>query len=420
MDGQIFRFGPFEMHREQRRLYRDGKLLQLGSRAFDILQILVMHAGEVVSHEELISLVWPNIFVAENNLRVNMTALRKALGPDGAASNGMIANVPGRGYSFTAPVVQQTTEHAPPARSDVEGPRPLPRPLGAVFGRDAALATLAAQLPTRRLVTITGAGGIGKTTLVLAASDHLRSAYPDGVIFVDLAPIGDPHLVASAVATSLGQAFRQESLLSELSAVIANRRILIVLDSCEHVVDEVALLVEKLLQSTSQLGIVATSRELLRAEGEWVLALSPLELPDKDANVTAKSALTSPAVQLFVDRARAAGGSFVFDDTNAPYVANICRQLDGIALALELAASRVETLAPKALAASLNDRFHILTRGPAHGGAAPSNPTRHARLELPAIDSIGAASVMPTFDAGWTLHLEGGNGGCDRQHNFRF
>ncbi|TJX71312.1 MAG: transcriptional regulator, partial [Mesorhizobium sp.] len=329
MDWQICRFGPFEMRREQRRLYRDGKLLPLGSRAFDILQILVTRAGEVVSHEELIAAVWPNTFVAENNLRVNMTALRKVLGPEGSATNGMIANVPGRGYSFTATVAHQTIEPAPAGRGQIGGLRPLPKPLGAVFGREAALATLAGQIPARRLVTITGAGGIGKTTVVLAASDHLKHAYPDGVIFVDLAPIGDPRLVASAVATALGQAFRNESLVSELAAVIADRRILIVLDSCEHVVDAVALFAEQLLQSTSRLGIIATSRELLRAEGEWVLPLSPLELPEEDADFTAKSALVSPAVRLFVERASAAGGGFVFDDTNAPYVANICRQLDG-------------------------------------------------------------------------------------------
>ncbi|RWE41329.1 MAG: transcriptional regulator [Mesorhizobium sp.] len=233
--------------------------------------------------------------------------------------------------------------------------------------------------PARRLVTITGAGGIGKTTVVLAASDHLKHAYPDGVIFVDLAPIGDPRLVASAVATALGQAFRNESLVSELAAVIADRRILIVLDSCEHVVDAVALFAEQLLQSTSRLGIIATSRELLRAEGEWVLPLSPLELPEEDADFTAKSALVSPAVRLFVERASAAGGGFVFDDTNAPYVANICRQLDGIALALELAASRVETLGPKALAASLNDRFHVLTRG--RRTAVPRHQTLRATLD---------------------------------------
>ncbi|BAB53079.1 ATP-binding protein [Mesorhizobium japonicum] len=379
MDGQIFRFGPFEMHREQRRLYRDGKLLQLGSRAFDILQILVMRAGEVVRHEELIAMVWPDTFVAENNLRVNMTALRRALGPEGSLTNGLIANVPGRGYSFTAPVAHQTVEHAPDRHDNSEGLRTLPRPLGAVFGRDTALATLAGQVPSRRLVTITGAGGIGKTTLVLAASHHLRNAYPDGVILVDLAPISDPQLVASAVATALGQAFRNESVVSELTAVIADRRILIILDSCEHVVDPAALLSEQLLQSTSRLGIIATSREALRAEGEWVLPLSPLELPEDDANVSAKSALSFSAIQLFVNRASAVGGSFVFDDANAPYIANICRQLDGIPLALELAASRVQTLGPKVLAASLNDRFHVLTRG--RRTAVPRHQTLRATLD---------------------------------------
>jgi predicted ATPase len=379
MDGQIFRFGPFEMHRERRRLYRDGKLLQLGSRAFDILYILIARAGEVVSHEELMATVWPNTFVAENNLRVNMTALRKALGSEGSAANGLIANVPGRGYSFTAPVTHQAVEQAVVRQDEIEGLRPLPRPLGTVFGREAALATLAAQLPGRRLVTVTGSGGIGKTTLVLAAADSLRNAYPDGIAFVDLAPISDPILVASAVAATLGQAFRNDSLVSELSAVIADRRILIVLDSCEHVVDAAALLAEQLLQATQHLGILATSREPLRADGERVLSLSPLDLPEGGTNVTAKSALLSPAVQLFIDRASATGSSFVFDDASAPFVADICRQLDGIALAIELAASRVETLGPKALASSLGDRFQLLTRG--RRTAVPRHQTLRAMLD---------------------------------------
>jgi predicted ATPase/DNA-binding winged helix-turn-helix (wHTH) protein len=364
MDGQVLRFGPFEMHREQRRLYREGKLIQLGSRAFDILHILVARAGEVVSNEELIATVWPNIFVAENNLRVNMTALRKALGPEGSATNGVIANVPGRGYSFTAPVTSEGLGRLNRQFVEEGGSlRRLPRPLGTVFGRDDAVSVLEAQLPRRRLITITGSGGIGKTTLVLAAADALKAAYPDGVAFVDLAPVSDPHLVPSAVTSSLGHAFRNESLVSELLSAIGDRRILVVLDSCEHLIDAVALLSEQLLQGTRELGILATSREPLRAEGEWILALAPLDLPENCGGITAQSAQMSPAVQLFVDRASASGSGFVFDDSNAPFVADICRRLDGIALAIELAASRVETLGVKVLASSLGDRFKVLTRG---------------------------------------------------------
>jgi predicted ATPase/DNA-binding winged helix-turn-helix (wHTH) protein len=380
MSGQIFRFGPFELHREQRRLYRDAKLIQLGSRAFDILYLLAARAGEVVSNEELISTVWPNVFVAENNLRVNMTALRKALGPEGSATDGYISNVPGRGYSFTVAVTCETV--GPPAPRLQDGPsvmRSLPRPLGTVFGREAALDILTAQLSQRRLVTITGAGGIGKTTLVLAAAEQLKEIYPDGIAFVDLAPTSDPVMVPRAIASALGHAFRDDSIVPDLIDALGNRRFLIVLDSCEHLVTAVALLSEQLLQGTAHLGILATSRELLRADGEWVLPLEALELPPATGTVSASAAQQSPAVQLFVDRANASGSRFVLDDASAPHVVDICCQLDGIALAIELAASRTDTLGVKSLAASLGDRFRLLSRG--RRTAVPRHQTLRATLD---------------------------------------
>src|ERR1700759_5656718 len=203
MDEETFAFGSFRLIPAQRMLLEDGKSLRLGSRALDILVTLVESAGETIHKDQLIARTWPDTVVDEGSLRVHVAALRKALG-DGRAGKRYIANIPGRGYTFVAPVTreQQQPATAPPDRAAVRGN--LPALLTRIVGRDGIIAALAAQLAQRRLLTIVGPGGVGKTTVAVAVAESLSVSYEDGVWFVGLASLPDPDLVTSALSTVLG------------------------------------------------------------------------------------------------------------------------------------------------------------------------------------------------------------------------
>jgi predicted ATPase/DNA-binding winged helix-turn-helix (wHTH) protein len=360
MDEQRLAFGPFVVIPAQRILLEDGRQVRLGGRALDILILLLARAGEVVSKAELMAAAWPKMHVEEANLRVHIGALRKALGDHNIGAR-FIENVAGRGYCFVATV----TNGAEP--SAVRPGKPAPDPslpaAGQIIGRESFVEGLCTQIPLRRLVTVVGPGGIGKTTVALAAAQILSASYPDGVAFVDLAPASDAALITSVVAAALGVSGRADLSLTDLKEVLRDRRMLFILDSCEHLIEAVADLAERLIQILPGVDILATSREPLRAKGEWVERLPPLGLPPVSSLTTAEEALAFPAVQLFVERAASCLGGYELVDTDAPVVSDICRRLDGIALAIELAAGRVDTLGIRGLAASLKESFQVLTRG---------------------------------------------------------
>jgi predicted ATPase/DNA-binding winged helix-turn-helix (wHTH) protein len=357
-----YSFGPFRLLPSRLLLLEGDRPLHIGNRALDILAALVERAGEIVSKEELIARVWPNTFVEEGNLRVHIAAIRKILG-DGRAGNRYVANIPGRGYRFIAPVsISRAAPAAPQARA-VEPAHNLPAPLTRMVGRAGIIASVVAELPRQRFITLVGAGGIGKTTVALAAAERVSASYADRVRFVDLAPLSDPNLVPSALASVLGVPILSDNPIPGLIAYLRDKQMLLVFDCCEHVVEVAATLVSELLKGAKGVHILATSREPLRAEGEYVHRLSPLDYPSTSARLTAAEALAFPAVQLFVERAAASLDEFELTDENAPLVAEICRRLDGIALAVELAASRVDAFSLRELAARLNDRFRLLTRG---------------------------------------------------------
>src|SRR5215469_6390903 len=378
VDKETFAFGPFRLAPGQRVLFEDGKPLRLGSRALDILIALVEGAGETIRKDRLIARAWPDTVVDEGALRVHIAALRKALG-EGHAGKRYIANNPGRGYTFVAPVTREHVQPTPAARNERSAANNLPVPLIRIVGRADIIATLTAQLPQRRLLTIVGPGGIGKTTVAIAVAETVSASYPDGASFVGLASLSDPELVPSALRTLLGIPLSGANPISGLAAWLRDKQMLIVLDSCEHVIGAVAPLVEAVLKAAPQVRILVTSREPLRAEGEWLHRLPSLALPPDAVNLSAAEALTYSSVQLFNERATAAAEGFTLDDPSVPAVLEICGRLDGVPLALELAAARVDVFSVRELAAHLGERFELLTSG--RRTALPRHQTLGAALD---------------------------------------
>ena len=360
---RTFSFGPFRLVPTQRLLLEGEKVLRLGSRALDILIALVERPGELVSKGELMARVWPNAFVEPANLTVHVSSLRRALG-DGRGGNRYLINTPGQGYRFVAPV--EISEEPKPSTCpalSTERVHNLPASLTRLIGRADIVSRLVAQLSRQRFLTIVGPGGIGKTSVALAMAEGLIGNYEHGVWLIDLAPLGDPMLVPTALASAAGLEIRSEMPLPGLIAVLRDRQMLLVLDNCEHVIEAAAVSVAEILRETTSVQILATSREPLCAQGEGVHRLSPLESPPASVRLSAFEALRFPAVQLFVERAAATMSDFELSDADVPVVAEICSKLDGIPLAIEFAAARVEVLGVRGLAARLADPFRVLTSG---------------------------------------------------------
>ncbi len=380
--GDAISFGPYCLIPAERLLRKGAETVEIGSRALDILIALAEAAGEVVGQRELMARAWPTVVVGEGSLRVAVAELRKALG-DGQNGVRYITNVTGRGYCFVATVVRAA---APPSKSLPLPPESLPAPkcklparLARMIGRDSAVETLSTLLASRRFVSVVGPGGLGKTTVAVSVAYALLDDFGDAVYFVDLGAVSDSPLVPGAVAAALGVFVQAQDTVPTLLAFLAGRRVLLVLDNCEHVIDAAASLAERLFIDAPQVHILTTSREALRVEGEHVHLLAPLEYPVVREDLTATEALASPAVQLFMDRAFASGHASSLTDLDAPAVAAICSRLDGVALAIELAGSRVGTYGLQGTSDLLSNRFKLLWQG--RRSAPPRHQTLHAMLD---------------------------------------
>ena len=376
--GDALSFGPFSLFVGSRLLKRADETIPLGGRALDVLIALTERAGEVVSYSELISLAWPSVTVDEANLRVQIAALRKALGEEKEAR--YISNVAGRGYCFVAPVSRSTGRlTVAEGGGDSEQPRKLPPRLARMVGRDEAVRAVSEQLATERFVSIVGPGGIGKTTVAISVAHALLNGFRGAVSFVDLSVLTNSQLVPTAVASALGFMIQAQDPFGSLVAFIGDKKILLILDNCEHVIDSAAELAERVVSEAPQAHILATSREALRVEGERVHFLYSLDCPPEHADLTAAEVLGYPAAQLFMERAAASGYLATLSDIEAPIVATICRRLDGIALAIELAASRAGSLGIRGIAELLDNRFSLLWHG--RRTALPRHQTLNAMLD---------------------------------------
>jgi predicted ATPase/DNA-binding winged helix-turn-helix (wHTH) protein len=358
--GERLKFGEFELAPVARSLWRRGEQVRLGSRALDILIALASRPGQVLSKDDLTKLVWRGSFVDETALRVGISAVRKALG----SADRYIATIPGRGYCFVLDVETTAAKLTPkPLHIERLKPQRLPAQIARVIGREEIILALATEVARHRLLSLVGPGGIGKTTVAVAVADRLRSTF-DAVAFVDLSLINNEIQMPAAVAAALGISLNlQKDLVDAIAEAVEDRRVLIVLDNCEHLVEAAAVFVEALLGRAPGITILATSRERLRAASEWIHQLSSLETPPESATLSAEEVRRYPAVEMFEERAAFALGGYQIDDTDAPYVAEICRRLDGIALAIELAAGRLAGLGVQGLVNSLEDCFSILTHG---------------------------------------------------------
>jgi predicted ATPase/DNA-binding winged helix-turn-helix (wHTH) protein len=372
-------FGRFQVSPHRRELLADGQPIKLGGRAFDVLMALIEARGEVVGKRALMARVWPDRVVDENNLQSQIAALRAAFG----AERDLIRTVSGRGYQFTGELrvpsgspVERTAAGMAGQPAGTLPPTNLPAPVSELIGRDAEVAEVVSLIGSHRLVSRTGAGGIGKTQLALAAARQILPHFAGGVWLAEFSPLADSGLVPATVAAAVGLELAGGEISAQrVAQALADRRLLLVLDTCEHVIGAAARMAEALLHASPAAHVVVTSREPLKAEGEWIYPVPPLVVPAVESDDFWRYG----AVWLFVLRSRASGAHVSEDRRIAELIATICRRLDGIPLAIELAAARGGALGIEEVAARLDDRFRLLTGG--RRTALPRHQTLRAALD---------------------------------------
>jgi predicted ATPase len=361
-------FGRFKILVQRRELLADGRRVDMGGRVFDLLMTLIEARGTVVSKDDLMSHIWPGRIVEENNLQAAVSVLRKALGAD----RDLVRTVAGRGYQFAHDVRECAPIPVPRHRLTN-----LPAPTSALLCREAALAEISTLVMEHRLLTLSGAGGIGKTRLAVEAARNLLPHFADGVWIADLAPLSDPDLVPASIAVALG--LTSLDMASErIASSLGTKHVLVVLDNCEHVISVAARTADQLVRAGPKVFVLCTSREPLRAASEWVYQVQPLDVPDEGA-LTLEDVLPTGAAKLFVMRARAAQPRFQPDPSFAANLGAICRRLDGMPLAIEFAAARAAVLGVNEVALRLDNRFRLFTGG--CRTALPRHRTLRATLD---------------------------------------
>ncbi|MGA8758372.1 MAG: winged helix-turn-helix domain-containing protein [Stellaceae bacterium] len=380
----IYASGECEVDLVRRELRVHGAPVPIGGRAFDFLEVLIQSAGELVTKDELMDQLWPGAVVTENALQVLAGAVRRALGPYRES----VRTEARRGYRLLGEwTVRRRNIATPPVGlrqmgivNELAGTNTnFPAAIAPLIGRFAALQTLQALLSAYRVVTLTGPGGIGKTVLALELARRVRGEFANSGWLVELASLSDPELVPAAVASVLGLRVGSNAVSPEIvGRAIAEKNLLLVLDNCEHVIDAAAMLAETLMRLCPRATILATSREVLRVSGEYAYPVAPLEVPT-GKQMAADLVLGCSGPELFLTRAKELGADFGSNEENLPAVAAICRHLDGIPLAIEFAAARAATIGIEVVAASLRDRFALLTSG--RRTSLPRHQTLRATLD---------------------------------------
>ncbi len=374
---RVYVLKNWEIDLSSRELRLNGAPVPLGGRAIEILSILAGTAGETIGKYDLIDRVWPGNIITENTLQFHISAARKALGHDRA----MLQTVFGRGYRLMGKWTTRGDASVDAGHPNKRAPgtnyplvNNLPAAVSKLIGRATAIRDLEDCLSAYRVVTLTGLGGVGKTSLAIEVARRRSLTAREDTVLVELASVSDPGLVPTAVAGSLGQ--RLGTVRLDARAVgqsIGHRELLLVLDNCEHLIDAAAELAETLVRLCPQVSILATSREPLRIAGEYTYRLPPLDVPASDSS----DPLQHGAVELFVTRAGDYSRFFKGDDLLS--IVSICQRLDGIPLAIEFAAARAATLGVQHLASRLSDRFELL--GGTRRTALPRHQTLRATLD---------------------------------------
>ena len=359
--------GKWEVDLTRRELRAEGKHVPIGGRAFEIVEVMVLSAGHLVTKDELIDRVWHGVIVEENALQAQISAIRKSFGAD----RELLQTVSRRGYRLLGTWTACDSNRPVEASIDLDTEHPSLRSLGSnlaaptsrLVGRETAVTQLRELVSANRAVTLTGTGGIGKTSLALEVARSLLPSFDGEGWFIELNALSDPSLVPSAVARILGLSPGGDIVSSvSIARALGKMRLLLVIDNCEHLVEAIADLVETILRMCPNVSILTTSREVLRIDGEYVFRVPPLDVP-APALVERESIASHSAVQLFVARTAALNSDLSSSQQDFSAVADICRRLDGIPLAIEFAAARAATLGLQEVAERLSDRFNLLTSG---------------------------------------------------------
>jgi predicted ATPase/DNA-binding winged helix-turn-helix (wHTH) protein len=380
----------------------------LGGRAFELIEILAQSSGRLISKDELMDRLWPGVAVGDNTLAVHVSAVRKALGP----FRTVLRTESGRGFRLlgewtirdpaTPPPVAARHEPAPPSELPLSN---VPVSVPDLVGRSVDLQRICDLLSAYRVVTLTGPGGIGKTALALHAARVVLGEFTDGDWVVELGSLSDPALVPSAVSGVLGLRLSGgQTAAAAIAQAIGNKKLLLVLDNCEHVIDAVANLAEMLVRSCPHLTVLTTSREVLRIDGEQVYRVVPLDVPPAGEHAVG-DILARSSVALLIARIKQADFNFAPGPDELASIAAICRRLDGIPLAIEFAAARVAALGIQAVADGLAHRFALLTTG--RRTALPRHRTLRAALDwsydlLPDSDRL-LLRGLAIFPGGFTV-----------------
>jgi predicted ATPase/DNA-binding winged helix-turn-helix (wHTH) protein len=382
--GERLCFGPFCLSSGERLLTRHGEPVEIGGRSFDLLAALTEQPGRVLSKRELLKRVWPDVVVEDGSLRFHMAGLRKLLG-DGADGARYIATQVGVGYAFVAPIERQGAGSPAPPRPAEEGARSaagatnLPARLPHLIGRERDIDALIERVPDTPLFTLAGAAGVGKTSLAIEIGHRLAAQFDGQVAFVDFSMLENAAVAPSMIAGAMGIAVQSGDPLAVILGHIRERPFLLLLDNCEHVIEPVAGIVERIVEEAPRVRVVATSREPLRVRAEHVLRLEPLGYPEEAALLSREQLLAYPAVQLFCERAAAADSALVIDGDAARLIAEMCQRLGGMALPIELAAVRAATHGILPTARQLGERFSL--GWPGRRTALPRQQTLQATLD---------------------------------------